>query len=231
MQITHLNPTDPHQKFPSVSNALIVPNGLLAVGGCLSPTRLLTAYRAGIFPWFNPGEPILWWSPNPRLVLFPERLHISRSLAKQLRNNGLTITFDQCFERVMQACAAPRRDSSGTWISKEMINAYLRLHQQGMAHSIEAWQGQQLVGGLYGVAIGQIFFGESMFHTVTNASKIVLAHLAQHLQDSNFQLIDCQVRTAHLSSLGAQEIDRKQFVAILKQYCDLPPHPNAWQLP
>ena len=229
MQLIQLNPADPRQAFPPVHRALLDPDGLLAVGGCLSPPRLLNAYRHGVFPWFNPGEPILWWSPNPRLVLFPEQLHISHSLAKTLRKKSLTITIDHCFTDVMRACAEPRAYAAGTWISDDMLNAYQRLHQMGFAHSIEAWQQEHLVGGLYGVAIGQVFFGESMFHTVTDASKIVFAHLVQQLKAWNYQLIDCQIHTPHLSSLGAQNIDRQQFIAHLNRYCALAAHPSAWK--
>lgn len=231
MALAQLNRSNPYQAFPSVNKALLEPNGLLAVGGCLSAPRLLNAYRAGVFPWFNPGEPILWWSPSPRLVLLPAKLHVSKSLAKKLRKDEFTITLDRCFLRVMRACAKPRRDATGTWISSDMLKAYMGLHQQGAAHSIEVWQGQQLVGGLYGVAIGQVFFGESMFHTVADASKIALVYLTGYLLSWGFQLIDCQVRTEHLSSMGAEEINRQQFVTLLNAYCDLPPQPNAWQLP
>lgn len=231
MQLAQLSRSNPYQAFPPVNKALSDPNGLLAIGGCLSAPRLLNAYRSGVFPWFNPGEPILWWSPSPRLVLFPSQLHISRSLAKKLRKNEFAITLDHCFLRVMQACAKPRRNEAGTWISPDMLKAYMGLHQQGAAHSIEVWQGRQLVGGLYGVAIGQVFFGESMFHTVADASKVALVYLAQYLLAWGFKLIDCQVRTEHLSSMGAQEIDRQQFMKLLNDYCDLSPQPNAWQLP
>ncbi|NOT84873.1 MAG: leucyl/phenylalanyl-tRNA--protein transferase [Methylococcaceae bacterium] len=229
MFITQLNSADPDQAFPAVHKALTDPQGLLAIGGCLSPPRLLNAYRKGIFPWFNPDEPILWWSPNPRLVLLPEQLHISRSLNKTLNKNDFQLTFNHCFTDVMRACAEPRTDNAGTWISADMLQAYQQLHRMGIAHSVEAWYQQRLVGGLYGVAIGQVFFGESMFHSVTDASKVVLVHLVQHLKAWNYQLIDCQVHTPHLSSLGAQNLERQKFIALLNQYCDQPPHPTAWQ--
>ncbi|MEQ1636490.1 MAG: leucyl/phenylalanyl-tRNA--protein transferase [Methylococcales bacterium] len=229
MFVTQLNPANPQQTFPPVHNALTEPEGLLAIGGCLSPPRLLNAYRKGIFPWFNPGEPILWWSPNPRLVLFPEQLHISRSLNKTLNKNHFALTVNHCFTEVMQACAQPRNYTAVTWISTEMLAAYQELHRMGIAHSVEAWHQQQLVGGLYGVTIGQVFFGESMFHTITDASKVVFVHLVQRLKAWNYQLIDCQVHTPHLSSLGAQNIDRRQFITLLNQHCDSPPDPTAWQ--
>ncbi len=197
--------------FPSLEEALVEPSGLLAAGGDLSLQRLITAYRAGIFPWFNEGEPILWWSPDPRMVLFPAELKISRSLRKTLKKDQYAIYFDRDFSQVMQACAAPRNGQSGTWIHPEMIAAYTQLHQMGLAHSVEVWIDNALVGGLYGVALGKVFFGESMFSTVTDASKIAFVHLVKHLQDWNYGLIDCQIKTAHLASLGAREIPRTEF--------------------
>jgi leucyl/phenylalanyl-tRNA--protein transferase len=231
MHLTPLNSANPYQAFPPANKALQEPNGLLAIGGCLSPPRLMNAYRNGIFPWFNPGDPILWWSPDPRLILFPEQLHISRSLNKTLNKNSFNLTLNQCFSDVMQACAEPRNQAAGTWINAEMLRAYQQLHNMGIAHSVEVWLDQRLVGGLYGVAIGQIFFGESMFHSVTDASKIAFVHLVQQLKTWNYQLIDCQVHTPHLCSLGAQNIDRNQFNAFLAHYCGEPPHPNAWKTP
>ena len=197
--------------FPALEDALVEPNGLLAAGGDLSLQRLITAYRTGIFPWFNEGEPILWWSPDPRMVLFPAELKISRSLRKTLKKDQYTIYFDRDFSQVMQACAAPRNRQSGTWIHPEMIAAYTQLHQMGLAHSVEVWIDNALVGGLYGVALGKVFFGESMFSTVTDASKIAFVHLVKYLQDWNYDLIDCQIKTAHLASLGAREIPRAEF--------------------
>ncbi len=229
MHLTPLNSANPYQAFPPANKALKEPNGLLAIGGCLSPPRLMNAYRNGIFPWFNPGDPILWWSPDPRLILFPEQLHISRSLQKTLNKNSFNLTLNQCFSDVMQACAEPRNEATGTWINADMLNAYQQLHNMGIAHSVEVWLDQRLVGGLYGVAIGQIFFGESMFHRVTDASKIAFVHLVQQLKAWNYQLIDCQVHTPHLCSLGAHNIDRNQFNAFLTHYCEEPPHPNAWK--
>ncbi len=228
MQLTVLDPHNPEQDFPSVNKALREPDGLLAVGGCLSQSRLLNAYRHGIFPWYNPGEPILWWSPDPRLVLFPDKLVISRSLRKTLRKNVFIVTFDQAFNEVIAACADPRKGMAGTWITTEINAAYKRLHQAGFAHSVEAWLGDELVGGLYGVALGQVFFGESMFHTRTDASKAAFATLVQHLKSWGYQLIDCQVHSRHLESLGAEEISRVYFTTLLDQYCDIPVQPCAW---
>jgi leucyl/phenylalanyl-tRNA--protein transferase len=212
-----------------LESALDEPNGLLAVGGCLSPQRLINAYQHGAFPWFNPGEPILWWSPDPRLVLFPERLNVSRSLQKTLRQQRYSMTFDQAFEAVIEACSAPRSSQSGTWISQDMKLAYLELHRLGIAHSVEAWLNGDLVGGLYGIAIGRVFFGESMFHRATDASKVAFATLVEKLIAWDCQLIDCQVSSPHLLSLGAEEIPRREFSALLKQLCAHPPHAQAWQ--
>lgn len=229
MSLSPLNPRQPEQAFPPLELALTEPNGLLAFGGCLSPQRLINAYRHGVFPWFNPGEPILWWSPDPRLVLFPEHLNISRSLSKTLRKQLFQIRYDTAFHQVMLACAAPRDENGGTWITNEMQQAYLTLHQLGIAHSFEAWQDDQLVGGLYGIAIGQVFFGESMFHRKTDASKVVFAHLVQQLSAWGYQLIDCQVSSQHLLSLGAADIPRSRFADLLNQLCDQTPCPSAWQ--
>ncbi len=260
--------------FPSVERALRSPNGLLAAGGNLSVPRLLAAYRSGIFPWFNPGEPILWWCPDPRMVLIPGELRVSRSLARMLRNGRFEVRCDTVFEQVMRGCAAPRaknrvghpggRDTllikplairlgepttlaeslvmaepadcgsgrpaalpapegsaspcqGGTWIGEDMIEAYCLLHQQGYAHSVETWLDGKLVGGLYGVSIGRMFYGESMFSDVSNASKIALAHLARQLERWRFGMIDCQMNTPHLASLGAREIPRSEFIATLQE--------------
>ncbi|PPD35602.1 MAG: leucyl/phenylalanyl-tRNA--protein transferase [Methylomonas sp.] len=229
MQLTVLDPAFPQQHFPELIKALDEPNGLLALGGCLSVQRLLNAYRHGVFPWFNPGEPILWWSPDPRLVLFPEQLLISRSLHKTLRKNQFEIRFDSAFEQVIDACAAPRTYSSGTWITDKMRNAYVELHRLGIAHSVETWHDHELVGGLYGIAIGKVFFGESMFHRKTDASKVAFAHLVNHLLAWDYQLIDCQVSSEHLLSLGATEIPRSQFANLLDQFCDQAVSSSAWQ--
>jgi leucyl/phenylalanyl-tRNA---protein transferase len=230
VKLTVLNPHQPEQPFPPVHKALREPEGLLAVGGCLSPTRILNAYRHGIFPWFNPDDPILWWSPNPRLVLFPHELYVSRRLAKTIRSGKFTFTIDKAFSDVISACAAPRVYADGTWISQEMQEAYIRLHELGFAHSAEVWLEGELVGGLYGVAMGQIFFGESMFHSKTDASKVAFVQLVQKLTAWNYQLIDCQMYTTHLASFGATEIPRSQFVGILKDTCEILPASNAWQL-
>ena len=224
--LNSLNPDD----FPDTSQALTDPNGLLAVGGDLSPERLLIAYRHGIFPWYSEGQPILWWSPDPRAVLRPEHLKISRSLAKTLRRGQFTVTFDQEFDEVMRQCSLPRRTQSGTWISDEMRYAYHRLHRSGYAHSVEVWRGAQLVGGLYGIGIGKMFFGESMFSVETDASKVGFIHLVAQLQDWSYQLIDCQVESAHLRSLGATLISREEFVSQIKQASEKDSTIGTWTL-
>ncbi len=229
MKLTVLDPFRPDQPFPDPEKALDEPGGLLAIGGCLTPKRIIAAYQQGIFPWFSPGEPILWWSPDPRLVLFPEQLKISRSLRKTLRKNIFRISFDQAFDEVLLGCASPRAQASGTWITEEMRQAYNLLHQMGIAHSFEAWNNDKLVGGLYGLAIGRVFFGESMFHTETDASKVVFAHLVKHLLAWHYSLIDCQVHSNHLVSLGAVEIKRKDFIDHLQALCKYPPADQAWK--
>ena len=215
--------------FPPVESAMREPNGLLAMGGDLSVERLLDAYRHGIFPWFNPGEPILWWSPDPRMVLEPDQIRVTRSLAKRMRNGGFELRVDTVFPEVMQACAAPRGEANGTWISPEMIEAYTRLHEAGYAHSIETWHHGELVGGLYGVAVGRMFYGESMFSRMPDASKIALVHLAKQLQQWEFGLIDCQMETAHLASLGAHTLPRVAFTARLTELVNLPHRPGPWR--
>ncbi|MBI5786559.1 MAG: leucyl/phenylalanyl-tRNA--protein transferase [Rhodocyclales bacterium] len=206
----------PEPVFPPVERALTEPNGLLAAGGDLSPARILAAYRLGIFPWFSAGEPILWWSPDPRMVLFPAELRISRSLAKVLRNKPYQVTLDTVFTEVVGACAGtPREGQAGTWITAEMQAAYGKLHELGYAHSVEVWMDGKLAGGLYGMALGTAFYGESMFSRRTDASKIALAHLSMHLQRHGFGIIDCQMETTHLASLGARPIPRSEFVALL----------------
>lgn len=197
--------------FPPVENALSEPNGLLAIGGDLTAHRLLEAYSKGIFPWFNEDQPILWWSPDPRMVLLPHQLKISRSLRKAVKKTHYKICTDCNFTQVMLACAAPREGQSGTWIHPQMIAAYTALHEMGLAHCVETWIDGELAGGLYGVALGKVFFGESMFSRVQDASKIALVHLVKQLQFWQFGLIDCQVKTHHLASLGAQEISRAEF--------------------
>lgn len=198
--------------FPAVENALDEPNGLLAIGGDLSAERLLSAYRHGIFPWFSEGQPILWWSPDPRMALYPQELKISRSMQKRLKQPDYEVRFNTTFREVMQACSrVVRPDQDGTWITDKMIDAYCALHAAGYALSAETWIDGELVGGLYGVRIGRMFYGESMFHLVSNASKIAFIRLVQELRRQNCGLIDCQMHTAHLASLGAREIPRKEF--------------------
>lgn len=208
--------------FPDAELALREPDGLLAVGGDLSVERLIAAYQQGIFPWYSEGQPVLWWSPDPRMVLKPQDIKVSRSLAKTMRKQDFKITFDQDFRKVISACSKPRLEKglqeSGTWILDEMIEAYVKLHEAGYAHSVECWQENKLVGGLYGVAIGKVFFGESMFSRVSDASKIAFVFLSRQLQQWDFKLIDCQVYTPHLESLGASMMPRKQFITLLKQY-------------
>ncbi|MBF0462338.1 MAG: leucyl/phenylalanyl-tRNA--protein transferase [Magnetococcales bacterium] len=213
-------------------------DGLLAVGGDLSPRRLLAAYSAGIFPWYSAGQPLLWWSPDPRLVLYPEQFHLSHRLRKTLRRQRFAVTFDRVFAEVIHACAQQRQTTpdapeTGTWITTAMEQAYIQLHQMGYAHSVEAWDttGAQplLAGGLYGVALGGCFFGESMFHRVSDASKVALAGLVDRLRSEGCHLIDCQMTTAHLLSLGAQEIPRRQFLAQLHAALqDMPTRPGRW---
>ncbi len=224
--------------FPPLESALTEQdgaNGLLAAGGDLSPPRLLAAYRHGIFPWYSEGDPLLWWSPDPRMVLIPSQLKISRSLIKALRHTDYEIRLDTAFAQVIRACArAPRIGQDGTWISPEMQDAYIELHRLGYAHSVETWRDEKLIGGLYGIAIGRAFFGESMFSNATNASKIALAHLCAHLSQQDFGIIDCQMETTHLASLGASPIPRTDFIRRLDALCTDADHtlptrlPSAW---
>lgn len=208
--------------FPPLSKAMREPNGLLAAGGDLSPERLIQAYRHGCFPWFEAGQPILWWSPDPRTVLLPAEVHVSRSLRKVLRQDRFRVTFDRDFAAVIAECAGPRNYTDGTWITDDMQRAYLALHDQGHAHSVEVWDGDALVGGLYGLAMGRLFFGESMFSRADNASKVGFVTLVEHLQQAGFVLIDCQMPTDHLHSLGARSIARETFADYLNQYLDQP---------
>jgi leucyl/phenylalanyl-tRNA--protein transferase len=208
--------------FPPLEKALREPNGLLAAGGDLSPERLVQAYRHGCFPWYQGGQPILWWSPDPRTVLFPEELHVSRSLRKLLRQQRYRVSFDRDFAAVIHACAAPRAYADGTWITDNMQAAYLKLHARGFAHSVEVWEGEALVGGLYGLAMGRLFFGESMFSRADNASKVGFVTLVEHLQASGFVMIDCQMPTEHLHSLGARSISRQAFAEHLRRHVDEP---------
>jgi leucyl/phenylalanyl-tRNA--protein transferase len=214
--------------FPPVDSALEEPNGLLAAGGDLSPQRLLAAYRLGIFPWFGEGDPILWWTPDPRMVLYPAELKVSRSLRKSVRRADYEIRVDSRFREVMQACAAPRPGQAGTWITDRMLDAYCLLAERGHAHSVETWRDGELIGGLYGVALGRVFFGESMFSRATDASKLALVHLVRQLERWQFGLIDCQMRTAHLASLGACEISRSRFSRELRQLVNYPEVPRSW---
>lgn len=216
------------EEFPDTAQALAEPDGLLAAGGDLAPERLLIAYRSGIFPWFSSGQPILWWAPDPRSILYPEGMKISRSLRKTLKRQQFTVTIDQAFEAVIQQCAAPRGEQTGTWITDPMIEAYATLHRHGHAHSIECWAMDELVGGLYGVAIGRVFFGESMFSRMTDASKVALVTLTRQLSQWGYHLIDCQVHNPHLASLGAETIRRDAFNAMLRKFCAVPPTPCAW---
>jgi len=224
--IRWLGPRDP---FPPVDVALKDPNGLLAAGGDLSPGRLLDAYVRGIFPWSGPDEPMLWWSPDPRMVLFVRELHISRSLRRRLRG-GFTVTADTAFRAVVEACAGPRSDANGTWITPEVVEAYSELSRLGHAHSIETWIDGELAGGLYGVAIGRMFYGESMFARRSDASKIALAHLARQLERWGFEMIDCQMSTNHLASLGAREIRRREFLERMRSLTTLVNIPGPWRL-
>jgi leucyl/phenylalanyl-tRNA--protein transferase len=219
---------DKDAPFPPLRRALREPNGLLAAGGDLSPGRLLEGYRRGIFPWFSDGDPILWWSPDPRMVLFPSELKVSRSLAKTLRNRRYEVRFDSAFAEVIASCAAPRKGAPGTWIGGEMIAAYEELHRLGHAHSVETWMNGDLAGGLYGVAIGGVFFGESMFSHVRDASKIALAALVGRVKAEGFGLIDCQMHTRHLETLGAREIPRARFSRLLEELIHYPRSPGTW---
>jgi leucyl/phenylalanyl-tRNA--protein transferase len=216
--ITWLSPQDAPEWFPPLEQALEEPAGLLAAGGDLSPERLIAAYRAGIFPWYSPGQPVLWWSPDPRAVLFPEEFNCTRSLAKTLRNGGLTLSVDRDFAAVIDGCAAPRAASPGTWITPEMRAAYLELHRLGCAHSVEVWRGGALTGGLYGVRLGGVFFGESMFSRARDASKAALAHLVRLCRRNAIAVIDCQLPSRHLASLGARTIPRAKFQALLSEH-------------
>ena len=214
--------------FPHYQYALDEPNGLLAAGGDLNPQRILNAYSLGIFPWYNPGEPILWWSPDPRSVIYPEDFKPSKSLRKTIRQNQFTVTFNSCFSEVIKKCALPRKEDAGTWIDESMQNAYSELRSLGYAHSVECWMNGELVGGLYGIALGGAFFGESMFSTKSNGSKIAFTALCQQLAKWGFCLIDCQVHNPHLESLGAIEIPRNEFLTKLNTAL-LQPNQEHWQ--
>jgi len=217
-------------EFPDPELALREPDGLLAAGGDLGAERLLAAYREGIFPWYSEGQPILWWSPDPRAVLFPEHIRITRSLRKTLRSHRYRVSMDTDFAAVIAACAEPRPGQEGTWITTAMRNAYLQLHRQGAAHSVEVWEDGRLVGGLYGVATGRVFFGESMFTRARDASKVALVHLAGQLQAWGFPLIDCQQTTSHLLTMGAVEIPRRVFLHWVREARQLPGPAGPWRL-
>ena len=223
-----LSSADAADRFPPASQALTEPNGLLAAGGDLRPERLLAAYRRGIFPWYEEGQPILWWSPDPRAELRPDGVKVSRSLRRSLNKGNFELKIDHAFEAVVAACAEPRRYTDATWITHDMAAAYTRLHRLGRAHSFESWRDGELVGGLYGVAIGRVFFGESMFTRATDASKVALVRMAEHLRARSFGLIDCQVASAHVASLGATTVSRADFLALLDEYCEPPGEPERW---
>ena len=216
------------EEFPSVETALAEPDGLLAAGGDLSPERLLDAYRHGIFPWFGEGEPILWWSPDPRMVFTTEAMHVSTRMRRWLKHCDWTIRADSAFADVVQACALPRPNQPNTWITPSILDAYVHLHALGHAHSIEVYADNELVGGIYGVAVGRMFFGESMFSAATNASKVALIALCRGLHQWQFPLLDAQVASAHLLSMGALQMPRARFVAHLADYCARPATPVSW---
>lgn len=217
-----------HNVFPDPE--LANEDGILAVGGDLSPERLLMAYQKGIFPWFNPGDPILWWAPDPRFVLFPEELKVSRSMRPYFNQKKFTVTIDRAFDQVIRACQNQRRKGQlgGTWITEDMIEGYSSLHQKGYAHSVEVWKDDTMVGGLYGISLGNIFFGESMFAKVSNASKFGFISLVRRLHELGFELIDCQQQTRHLESLGARCISRSDFLRYLKKNANMPDRLGNW---
>ena len=226
--IPWLRPGDAPDEFPPVETALTDPNGLLCAGGDLTPARLMAAYRRGIFPWYAAGQPILWWSPDPRAVLRPVEFHVSRSLARTMRNRGYTVSIDRAYAEVVAHCGDRTLRPEGTWITPAMRDAYQRLHELGYAHSIETWRGQTLIGGIYGVALGRVFFGESMFSLARDASKVAMARLVEDLVARGFELLDCQIPSAHLASLGARAMPRRRFVGLLQQWVDEPSPVGAW---
>lgn len=219
-RVTWIADTDPPDEFPPVEQALREPDGLLAVGGDLGTPRLLAAYRRGIFPWYEEGQPLLWWSPDPRCVFLAGDLHVSRRLRKAIRGSALEVRLNTAFPEVIRACAGPRRYQRGTWITRDVRKAFERLHAEGWAHSIEIWSGKQLAGGLYGLAIGHAFFGESMFSLQTNASKYALLFMDRLMRNGTFGVLDCQVRSSHLLSMGARSVSRSDFVAMLDRLCE-----------
>jgi leucyl/phenylalanyl-tRNA--protein transferase len=224
-----LDPRNPRQPFPDATQAMRDPNGLLAIGGDLSATRLLGAYAKGIFPWYNPDEPILWWCPDPRAVLVPARLHVSRSLARRLRKPDYAVTLIRAFPAVLESCSAPRTRGRGTWLGSEMKQAYQDLHERGHAQSIEVWQRGELAGGLYGVSLGRAFYGESMFSRADDGSKIALYWLCRQLRAWDFELMDCQISSPHLATLGAVELPREEFLARLRGAVAQPGPTGRWR--
>lgn len=227
-RIAWLTETDPPDAFPPVANALVEPDGLLAAGGDLSRDRVLAAYVRGIFPWYEDGQPILWWSPDPRCVLWPGQMHVSRRLRQQIRNSTAELRFNTSFSDVVSGCAGKRRSQQGTWITFEMMAAFEDLHEHGWAHSIEVWDRDRLAGGLYGLCIGQVFFGESMFSAQPNASKLAMVGLTRHMVEHGLALLDCQVISRHLMTLGATTLPRREFVDFLSGACKTPSQHEAW---
>lgn len=227
-RIAWLSPADPPDTFPDVASALNEPDGLLAAGGDLSSARLIAAYRNGIFPWYDDGQPILWWAPDPRCIMWPSELHVSRRLQQQMRNSTAELRFNTAFDAVIRACAGERKSQQGTWITEDMTAAYERLYAERWAHSIEVWEDDELTGGVYGLCIGKVFFGESMFSAKTNASKMALMGLAQHMREFALELIDCQVVSQHLMTLGATVIPRDEFTRILDRACTPPERHQNW---
>lgn len=224
-----LDPRNPKQPFPPPSLAMRDPNGLLAIGGDLSVTRMIRAYSQGIFPWYNPDEPILWWCPDPRAVLIPSELRVSRSLAKTIRKENYAVSLNLAPAEVLDACAGPRRGSRGTWLGPDMRRAYLELHEKGFCQTVEVWRQGYLIGGLYGVSIGRAFFGESMFSRESDASKIALYHLCRQLQAWRYEVIDCQISSAHLQSLGARDVSRERFLGLLRSAVEAPGRTGQWR--
>lgn len=223
-----LDPRNPQQPFPPAHLAMRDPNGLLAIGGDLSPTRLVRAYRQGIFPWYNPDEPVLWWCPDPRTVLDPSDFHVSHSFRKSIQRRNYALSFDRAFNTVLEACGGERVRGHGTWLGDDMRHAYVELFGRGHAHSVEIWRDGRLIGGLYGVTFGRVFFGESMFSRASDASKLALYWLCQQLQRWNFAMIDCQVSSPHLLSLGAREIARESFLKQIAAAIEMPATNEGW---
>ena len=226
--VAWLSPADPPDSFPHVDFALREPDGLLAAGGDLSTARLLTAYRSGIFPWYEQGQPILWWSPDPRCVLSPSEFHVSRRLRQYVNRSTLSLTFNRAFDEVIKSCAGRRKSQQGTWITADLMSAFRQLHADGWAHSVEVWDGEELVGGIYGLSIGRVFFGESMFSHQDNASKFAMLGLCSILVKNDFELLDCQVLSPHLLTLGARLITRAEFSEILRGFCATDEHFANW---